>query len=245
MWPPHMPLAHGGRPIPGGVRGFPPVMMGADGFGYGGVTPDLYGVGPRAFGPYGHMGPRFPGNFGMNQSFPSMEGAGPAPGLMFHGRPSPMGVFPPGGHGMMMGAGRAPFMGGMGMAGVAPQANRPIGPPTFRTLPPPPSHGTNRMVKKDQRSSGSDRNDRYTPDSDRDKRQEMVLAGDGVDDDMKYPQASNAHHGDSFGAGNGFGNEESESEDEAPRRSRHGDGKKKRRGSEGEPAHDHVGDAVD
>ncbi|KAL5774116.1 hypothetical protein ACOSP7_011673 [Xanthoceras sorbifolium] len=65
MWPPQMPLARGARPMPG-MRGFPPMMIGADGFSYGPVTPygfpmpDLFGVAPRGFAPYG---PRFSGDF--------------------------------------------------------------------------------------------------------------------------------------------------------------------------------------
>nr|XP_029116206.1 zinc finger CCCH domain-containing protein 45-like [Elaeis guineensis] len=53
MWQPHMPLVRGGRPMLG-VRGFPPVMMGDDGFGYGDgfAAPDIFGVPPRVLGPY-------------------------------------------------------------------------------------------------------------------------------------------------------------------------------------------------
>ena len=77
MWSPHMPLARGARPMPGaGMRGFPPMMMGGDGFFYGPVTPDGFGVpdlfgAPRPFAPYR---PRFSGDF-----------TGPASGMMFPG----------------------------------------------------------------------------------------------------------------------------------------------------------------
>lgn len=191
MWPPHMPLARGARPMPG-VRGFPPVMMGPDGFSYGPdgfPIPDLFGVGPRPFAPYG---PRFSGDFS-------------GPGMMY--RPQ---QFPGGGFGMMMGPGRGPgpFMGGPGRPG------RPVGMPPFF-----PQQNNNRMVKRDQRGPVSDRNERYG--SGQGKGQEMG----GQDDEM-------GGQDDQFGSGSKFRNEESESEDEAPRRSRHGEGKKKRRSSE-------------
>ncbi|XAR59366.1 hypothetical protein NMG60_11015185 [Bertholletia excelsa] len=215
MWPPHMPLARGGRPL-AGMRGFPPVMMGADGFSYGAVTPDgfpmpdLFGVGPRPFAPYG---PRFPNDFG-----------GPAAtGMMFHGRP-PFG---------MIGPGRAPFVGG-GM-GVGGRSGRPVGmAPMF---PPPTSQtslqlNSNRAVKREQQRgpASSDKNDRYSAGSDPGKGQEM--AGSGADDETTYQQGVQTQQENQFGAANNYRNDESESEDEAPRRSRHGEGKKKRRGLE-------------
>lgn len=220
MWPPNMTLARGARPIPG-MRGFPPMMMGADGFSYGPVTPDgfgmpdLFGVGPRGFPPYG---PRFSGDF-----------TGAASGMIFPGRPSqPGAVFPAGGFGMMMGPGRAPFMGGMGPAATNPlRGSRPGGMP-FPPLPAPSSQNNSRSVKRDQRTAaGSD--------------QGRGTAG-GADDEALYQQEGlKSSHEDQFGVGNSFRNDESESEDEAPRRSRHGEGKKKRRGSEGDatPASDH------
>lgn len=219
-----MPLARGARPMPG-MQGFPPVMIGADGLSYGPVTPDgfpmpdLFGVGPRAFAPYG---PRFSGDF-----------AGPTSGMMFRGRPSQPGVFPGGGFGMMMGPGRAPFMGGMGVAGAnMARPGRPVGMPQMFPPPPPPSNqNTNWVVKRDQRAN--DRNERYSAGSDQGKGQEMPSLGGGPDDDLQY-QHGKVHHDDQYGAGNNFRNDESESEDEAPRRSRHGEGKKKRRGSEGD-----------
>lgn len=225
MWPPHMPLGRGARPMPG-TQGYPPVMMGADGLSYGPVTPDgfpmpdLFGVGPRAFAPYG---PRFSGDF-----------TGPTPGMMFRGRPSQPGVFPAGGFGMMMGPARAPFMGGMGVVGTNPgRPGRPMGMPQMFPPPPPPSsQNANRVVRRDQRVN--DRNDRYSAGSEQGKGQEMPSPGGGQDDETQYQHGFKAHHEDQYGAGNNFRNDESESEDEAPRRSRHGEGKKKRRGSEGD-----------
>ena len=235
MWPPpHMPLARGGgRPIPG-MRGFPPVMMGADGFSYGAVPPDgfampdIFGVGPRAFPPYG---PRFSGDF-----------TGPASGMMFPGRGQPGAVFPAGGgggYGMMMGPGRATFMGGMGVPAAAPnRAGRPVAmPPMFLPLPPPPPPPTstsqnNNRAKRDQRTPVNDRNDRYSSGggsgSDQGRGQDMAAAGPGPDDETQYQQGLKSQQDDQFGGGNSFRNDESESEDEAPRRSRHGEGKKKR-----------------
>ncbi|GAV74879.1 YTH domain-containing protein [Cephalotus follicularis] len=224
MWPPHLPLARGARPIPG-MRGFPPVMMGADGFSYGPVTPDgfampdLFGVGPRPFGPYG---PRFSGDF-----------TGPTSGMMFHGRPpQPGNVFPAGGFGMMMGPGRAPFMGGIGPTATNhARAGRPVGMlPMFPPPPPSSSQNASRIGRRDQRASGDDRNDRYSAGSDQGRAQEM--AG-GPNDLMQYQQEGlKGYHDDQFAAGNNYRNDDSESEDEAPRRSRHGEGKKKRRSSE-------------
>ena len=63
----------------------------------------------------------------------------------------------------------------------------------------------------------------------------MAGSGGGLDDETQYPQdGQKSHLQDQFAAGNGFRNDESESEDEAPRRSRHGEGKKKRRSLEGD-----------
>ncbi|KAJ4837846.1 30-kDa cleavage and polyadenylation specificity factor 30 [Turnera subulata] len=218
MWPPHMPMARGARPMPG-MRGFPPMMMGAEGFSYGPAIsdgfgiPDIFNVGPRGFPPYG---PRFAGDF-----------AGAASGMMFPGRPSqPGAVFPGGGFGMMMGPGRGPFMGGMGPTAVNPlRGNRPGGMP-FPPPPGPSSQNINRAGKRDQRATGTDRNERCSAGSDQGRG-----TGGAPEDESQ----------EGFGAGNSFRNDESESEDEAPRRSRHGEGKKKRRGSEGDatPGSDH------
>lgn len=210
MWPPHMPMGRGARPIPG-MQGFPPVMMG-DGLSYGPVTPDgfgmpdLFGMGPRGFAPYG---PRFSNDF-----------AGPPAAMMFRGRPSQPGMFPGGGFGMMMNPGRAPFMGGMGPAGAnPPRAGRPAGMnPMFP--PPPPPQNTNRVAKRDQRTN--DRNDRYGSGIEQqNKGQDMLNQSGGPDDDMQYQE-------DQYAAVNNPRNDESESEDEAPRRSRHGEGKKRK-----------------
>lgn len=223
MWSPHMPLGRGARPMPG-MQGFPPVMMGADGSPYGPVTPDgfpmpdLFGVGPRAFNPYG---PRFSGDF-----------MGPTNGMMFRGRPTqPGAVFPGGGFGMMMGPGRAPYMGGMGVQGTNPaRPMRPgVMPPMFQQPPPLSSQNMNRPPRRDQRGPGNDRNER----SDQVRVQEMSGPAGGPDGDAHYQQGAKAHQ-EQYGAGNSFRNDDSESEDEAPRRSRHGEGKKKRRSSEGD-----------
>lgn len=218
MWQPHMPMLRGGRPVLG-VRGFPPVLMGADGFGYGAVTPDnfaapdLFGVPPQVFAPYG--APRFSSDF---------SATGPMPGLVFPGRPAPPGaVFPVGGLGMMMGPGRAPFMNGMGVA----RANRPMGVPPFLHLPPPPP--SNRVAKRDQKRQVSDRSDRYAQGPEQGNKGQEA-------DETGYPKAQ---HEDKFSTGNNVQNDESESDDEAaPRRSRPGERNKKRRGSEGETASD-------
>ncbi|CAK9133501.1 unnamed protein product [Ilex paraguariensis] len=219
MWPPQMALARGARPLPG-FRGFPPGMMGPDGFSYGAVTsdsfpmPDIFGMAPRAFAPYG---PRFSGD------------------LMFHGRPSQPGNFPAGGFGMMMGPGRALFMGGMGLgAPVTGRGGRPVGmSPMFPPAASQPFHNSNRPVRRDQRAPANDRNDRYSANSDQGKGQEM--AGSGADDEAHYHQRVKNQQ-DDLGTGNIFKNDESESEDEAPRRSRHGEGKKKRQSLEGDAA---------
>ncbi|CAN1164742.1 30-kDa cleavage and polyadenylation specificity factor 30 [Linum perenne] len=202
IWPPQMPpMGRGIRPMPG-LRGFPPMMMGGgDGFSFGHVTPDgfgmpdPFGMAPRGFNPYG---PRFSGEF-----------AGPGGGMMFPGRPpQPGGMFPPGGFGMNMGPSRGPFMGGMGPnAGNAMRGGRP-----GMLLPPlqaPQPQNNMRSVKRDPRQE------------------------DGGSYQHQGQKGSNEEQ---FGGGNSFKNDESESEDEAPRRSRHGEGKKKRRGSEGEGA---------
>ncbi|KVH87501.1 YTH domain-containing protein [Cynara cardunculus var. scolymus] len=215
IWPPHMPMGRGPRPMPG-MRGFPPLMnmMGGDGFSFGGVgpdgfpVPDLMNMGPRGFGPFG---PRFSGDFQRP----------PFAGMMFHGRPGPHqhGNFPGGGFGMMMGPGpgpgRAPFMGlGGGVAGRG--GGRPVYPQPQQQLQPP--QNTSRS-KRDQVAVGG--NDRYSGGG----GSQPIGQDIGRPDDEGQP-----------GGENTFKNGESESEDEAPRRSRHGEGKKKRRGSEGDAA---------
>ncbi|XP_062012621.1 30-kDa cleavage and polyadenylation specificity factor 30 [Rosa rugosa] len=229
MWPPHMPPGgRGGRPMPG-MQGFPPGMMGPDAMPYGPVTPDgfvmpnPFGMGPRGFNPYG---PRFSGDFN-----------GPNSGMMFRGRPSqPGGMFPPGPYGMMMGPGRGPFMGGMGVGGANPaRGGRPGGMPLmFPPHPPPSSQNNNRLQKRDPRGAGNDRNERYSAGSGHGKE---MQAG-GPDDETHYQQSSKSYQED-YGGGNNGRNDDSESEDEAPRRSRHGEGKKKRRDAEGDATSEH------
>ncbi|KAI3681044.1 hypothetical protein L6452_35826 [Arctium lappa] len=218
IWPPHMPMGRGPRPMPG-MRGFPPLMnmMGGDGFSFGGVgpdgfpVPDLMNMGPRGFGPFG---PRFSGDFQRP----------PFAGMMFHGRPGPHqhGNFPGGGFGMMMGPGpgpgRAPFMGlGGGVAGRG--GGRPVYPQQQQQQQLQPPQNTSRS-KRDQGPVGG--NDRYS--------------GGGGGSQPMGQDIGRPDDEDQPGGENTFKNGESESEDEAPRRSRHGEGKKKRRGSEGDAA---------
>lgn len=215
MWAPNMPLARGGRPMPG-MRGFPPIMTGPDGFPYGPdgfPVPDMFNMGPRGFGPFG---PRFPGDF-----------AGPG-GMMFQGRPSHPGNFLNGGFGMMMGPGRAPFMGG----GPGGRALRPgLGDlhPMYPQSQPQSSQASNRG-KRDQKATSNYRSDRYSAGSDQGKG--VDVAGLGGQDISQHQRRMNPEQEDQIGDGNSFKNNESDSEDEAPRRSRHGEGRKKRRSSE-------------
>ncbi|GMH31051.1 hypothetical protein Nepgr_032894 [Nepenthes gracilis] len=222
MWPPNMAIGRGIRPLPG-IRGFPPGMMG-DGFGYG-ARPDgfpmidPFSMGPRP--PFIPYGPRFASD----------------PGMMFHSRPSQPGtVLPGGGFGMMMGAGRPPFMGGMGMGPTPPgRSGRPVAiPPMFG---PPPLQNSNRLIKRDMRPSGNDYSDMYGPVLDQGKGQDIAGfsgGGGGGREDTQYQHGSKVPMEDNFGGPNNLRNDESESEDEAPRRSRHGEGKKKRRSFDGE-----------
>ncbi|CAN4081994.1 unnamed protein product [Withania somnifera] len=138
--------------------------------------------------------------------------------MMFPNRPPAAGGF-----GMMMGPGRPPFMGGMGPgATVPPRGGRPMGMhPSF--IPPPSQPSQNPRAKRDQRVLVNERNDRFNSGSDQGQGQEMAGSVSGPDEGAHYPQT-----------GNSFRNEESESEDEAPRRSRHGDGKKKKHSMDGD-----------
>lgn len=138
-WQPHMPPRGPGSL---GFRGFPPNMMGpADGFGFGPADgfgmPDLFGMPPRVFPPFG--GPR-PGPM----VFPGIRPGQPGP---------PM--FPMGGLGMMMGLGGrgGPFMGPPGGMPMGPlgRPNRPMGVPPFAH---PPSNGANRAGRRDRRPAG-------------------------------------------------------------------------------------------
>ncbi|XP_015063516.1 30-kDa cleavage and polyadenylation specificity factor 30-like [Solanum pennellii] len=157
--------------------------------------------------PYG-MGGRPFGPFGPR--FPG--------DMMFHSRPPAAGGF-----GMMMGPARPPFMGGMGPGAPGPpRGGRPMGMhPSFTPPPPPPSQ--NPRVKKDQRAPFNERNDRFSSGPDQGRGQETAGSVVGPDEGVHYPQTENS-----------FRNDESESEDEAPRRSRHGDGKKKKNSMDGD-----------
>ncbi|KAL7089507.1 hypothetical protein ACP275_13G189300 [Erythranthe tilingii] len=201
MWPPQMPLARGPHTFPG-PRGFPPNLMGADGFSYGHMTPDgfpmhdPFAMIPRGYGP--PYGPRFPGDF-----------VGPASGMMFPGRPS-------GRFGMMMGPGRAPF----------------VGPGRAPFYPPPPPQPVQQpyqnqiRAKRDQKGpTNSYRNDGS------DEQQGKVKEAAGDVGQNRHSGGNIIVHGN---------NDESESEDEAPRRSRHGEGKKKRRSLEADSSDDPV-----
>ncbi|CAK7324577.1 unnamed protein product [Dovyalis caffra] len=180
--------------------------MGADGFPYGAVTPDSFGM-PDLFG----VAPR---------GFPHMV-RGATSGMMFPGRPSqPGAVFPAGGFGMMMGPGRAPFMGGMGPTASNPlRGPRPSG--VFALPPAPSSQNNSRSIKRDQRAAANDRNDRDCVETD----VVMGAAGESNEETKYLLETLKASHGDQFGGVNSIRNDDSESEDEAPRRSRHGEGK--------------------
>lgn len=93
--------------------------------------------------------------------------------------------------------------------------------PSFTPPPPPPSQ--NPRVKKDQRAPFNERNDRFSSGPDQGRGQETAGSVVGPDEGVHYPQTENS-----------FRNDESESEDEAPRRSRHGDGKKKKNSMDGD-----------
>jgi len=172
---------------------FPPNMIG-DGFGFGGGfgMPDPFGM-PRGFPPFG--GPRFPVDFAR----------GPMPGMAFPGRPPqpfPLGLD------MMMGPGRGPMMGGMGMGGPG-RPNRPIGMAPF--MPPPPPN--NRPSKREQRRPGGDRGDRFETASDQGSRGHENTLNSGAEGARSQP-------GDRYGR-NALRDDDSESEEEAaPRRSR-------------------------
>ncbi|CAM8890808.1 unnamed protein product [Rhodiola kirilowii] len=202
MWPPQMAMARGARPFMG-MRGFPPMMIGADGFPYGAMPPEGFGMGdpfgaaPRPFPPYG---PRFPGDF-----------PGHAPGMMFPPRrPPPGNTFTAGGgYGMMMGPGRGPFMG---------QGRPGRGPPMFGA----PPQNSNWMNKREQQGTGGDRSGG-----------DMENSGGGPEEEARGAKDEQLTVGGGSGSGL-FKQDESESEDEAPRRSRHDEGKKKRRGLEGD-----------
>lgn len=196
-------------PFGRGARPFPgmrgfPPGMMSDGFSYGSMTPEGFPM-PDPFG----MGGRPFGPFG-GPRFPG--------DMMFHGRPPAAGGF-----GMMMGPGRPPFMGGLGPGATGPpRGGRPMGMhPSF--IPPPPQSSQNPRLKKDQRALGNERSDAFSSGPDQGRGQEIPGSVGGPDEAVGYPQSENS-----------FRNDESESEDEAPRRSRHGDGKKKKHSMDGD-----------
>lgn len=180
-------------------RGIRP-MPGMGGFPLGVMGPaDAFPYGPG--GGYNGM----PDPFGMGpRPFgpygPRFGGdfRGPVPGMMFPGRPPQQ--FPHGGYGMMGGGtGRGPLMGGMG--------NAPRG-GGGRPMYYPPATTTTSSARPGPTSSN-----RRTP-----ERSDDRVAVD------------ESHEMEQFEVGNSLRNEETESEDEdkAPRRSRHGEEKKRR-----------------
>ncbi|KAH0915896.1 hypothetical protein HID58_030342 [Brassica napus] len=175
-------------------RGIRP-MPGMGGFPLGVMNPaDAF-----PYGPGGYNG--MPDPFGMGpRPFgpygPRFGGdfRGPVPGMMFPGRPPQQ--FPHGGYGMMGGSGRGgPLMGGMG--------NAPRGGGGGRPMYYPPATTTASSARPGPTSSN-----RRTPERSDDR---------GAVDE--------SHEIEQFEVGNSLRNEETESEDEdkAPRRSRHGD----------------------
>ncbi|GER48911.1 cleavage and polyadenylation specificity factor30 [Striga asiatica] len=167
--------------------------------------PDPFGMGPRGFGPYG--GPRFAGDFG---------GPGIGPGMMFPGRPA-------GGFGMMGPPGpipgRAPFMrGGRPPVGMPP----PFYPPQPQQLP---HQNLNRVNRREQ--TGPYGNNERHGGFEQSKGQESVDGRNQERESAGFQQEDRL-----YSVGKSYRNEESESEDEAPRRSRHGEGKKKKASGE-------------
>lgn len=257
MWPPHGPMVRPGMGLAGSKpMGFHPVMVGGDGYGFGMGTgegfamPDMFNApaGPsQGFPSYSHPGPRFSGpefsNLGLSSgmSFVPIDGPGSNPGIVFHGRPPPSnGLYPHGGPRMMvqggslggngpnamMGAPRIRFMGGPGALG---RPNRSSGMP-FR----PPQVGNGGRGRKDQRKRRNEHStDRSLGIDQRinSKAQQMHTAEQALE-----AETSRHQHQDGFG-NNHYAitnDEDSESEDQAPRRSRHGESKKKRRDWDGE-----------
>uniref|UniRef100_A0A7C9E667 Uncharacterized protein n=1 Tax=Opuntia streptacantha TaxID=393608 RepID=A0A7C9E667_OPUST len=120
----------------------------------------------------------------------------------------------------------------MGMGG---RGARPMGMPQMFHPQPGPPQGGNRPPKRDQRGSGNDWVDTYGMGPEQGKAQDTgVFGGGGRGDESQYQQGVKSQPDDKFGSRNNTANDESESEDEAPRRSRHGEGKKKRRSLEGD-----------
>lgn len=260
MWPPHGPMVRPGMGLAGSKpMGFHPVMVGGDGYGFdkfgmgtgeGFAMPDMFNApaGPsQGFPSYGHPGPRFSGpefsNLGLSSgmNFVPIDGPGSNPGMVFHGRPPPSnGLYTHGGPRMMvqggslggngpnamMGAGRMRYMGGLGSLG---RPNRSSGMP-FR----PPQAGNGGRGRKDQKRRKIEHStDRPlgTDQRTNSKAQQMHTAEQTLE-----AETSRHQHQDGFG-NNHYAitnDEDSESEDQAPRRSRHGESKKKRRDWDGE-----------
>ncbi|CAA0827573.1 30-kDa cleavage and polyadenylation specificity factor 30 [Striga hermonthica] len=167
--------------------------------------PDPFVMGPRGFNPYG--GPRFVGDFG---------GPGLGPGMMFPGRPAA-------GFGMMGPGpvpGRAPFMrGGRPPVGMPP----PFYPPPQPQLPH--QNNSNRANRREQ--TGPYGNNERHASFEQSKGQESLDGRNQERETTGFQQEDRL-----YSVGKNYRNEESESEDEAPRRSRHGEGKKKKASGE-------------
>lgn len=180
-----------------------------------GFPPNLMGGDAFSYRPMTPDGFPMPNSFGMaprgfrpyGPRF-SSDFAGPAFGLMFRGPP-------PGGFSMMRGPTRAPFMGRTGVgANAAARADIPFGGPPFYSRPP--SQDSNRA-----------KGDRKAPNSYRNDGADQVTAVVG-----QQQQIGKAEEQDHYSAGNSHKSHQSESEDEAPRRSKYGERKKKRRSKE-------------
>eukprot|EP01018_Ginkgo_biloba_P031296 Gb_21280 [translate_table: standard] len=232
----------------------------AEGF----AMPDMFTVPAapsHGFPPYGHPGPRFAGpEFAgvgptSRMNFAPMDGPALAPRMGFHGGPpQPNGIFPHGvprmmapggGHAPllggnggpngMVGAGRLYFMGGLGVG----RPDRPMGMP-YR----PPQGGNNGKGRRDlkrRRNEHNNSSDRLSSGIDQrasGKAPQMQPSGEGLeaDSEVKFHGLAIHQRQDEFRNNSSAVNndEDSESEDEAPRRSRHGESKKKRRDWDGE-----------
>eukprot|EP00250_Pteridium_aquilinum_P005098 c15242_g1_i1 orf=556-2757(-) len=175
--------------------------------------------------------------------FGHMDGAVLAPGMVLSGRPPPNGIFVHGGPGMMgppgtalmagvrsgniMAASRPPFMSGPGQHG------RSGGMP-FR---PPQTGGWGRRDQQPPRRQKNEMGDRLPTGADSrtvDKSFERFPANEeafGMGEvEPRFPsQSQQLQDSDYAGESYGKDDDDSLSEDEAPRRSRHGEGKKRRR----------------
>lgn len=266
MWPPNGPgldvmerARNLGGPRPMGFRPHPD--MAVDGFrmnwmGMGdgpGMPPaDIFGGPPRPF-----LGPDNGG-----PGFGPMDGVGPMPGpVYFPGRPHPgAGMFPPGGPKMMgppprmgpppPGLVMNPVPGGSyympGLNGPMMRPNRPMGMP----FPPPYPGGGGK--NRGHRNSEDMRPMKKPKTGDR-----AIASGKNPSPGLQRRSSESSNQAEFYGqdasdpsahGSKGYlEDEDSESEDEAPRRSRHGEGKKRRRDWEewetGAPAWDQAGDA--